>query len=188
LNKLPSPELTREQFRKVLLEQQGESSIWPRDEDFQKAWLEKPVFESLGAARIQWVLRQLEQQLTPEASQNPEGQSVLYVEHIMPQDWILAWPLPNGKQGIRWFQRSNEMENKDEIEASNLRDRLKHSFGNLTLLKQPLSTAVSNATFTDKKAEILANSTFGLDQALENISQRGSRLFEIARRVWPHGQ
>jgi hypothetical protein len=196
LNRLPASDLTRTKFREVLLVQQGESSIWPRDEEFQQAWLDKPAFETLGVARIQWILRQLADHSTNNAIQTTERPSPLYVEHIMPQDWIPVWPLPSGKPGIRWFERSIEGEHKEQIEASNLRDRLKHSFGNLTLIKQPLNSAIANSDFSGKKAGLLANLTFPPDEELRNLStwsedeikRRGSRLFGIARRVWPHGQ
>ena len=196
LNKLPSQDLTREQFRMVLLEQQGDSSIWPRDEDFQRAWIESPVFEGLGAARVQWILRRVEQRWRSNEPQNVESQSSFYVEHIMPQDWIATWSLPNGKQGIRWFERSNEAESKDEIEASNLRDRLKESFGNLTLIRQPLNAAISNASFERKKPEILSHSVLALDEQFHSLTvwnedairERGLALFESARNIWPNGQ
>jgi hypothetical protein len=124
-----------------------------------------------------------------------EIKSPLTIEHILPQNWIEHWPLPNGKQGIRWFERLNENDKKEEYEASNLRDRIKHSFGNLTLLSQPLNTSVSNAAFTEKRAEILNNSALALNRHFqdvtvwneETIRERGLQLFEIARELWPSG-
>jgi hypothetical protein len=147
----------------------------------------------MGAARIQWILRQVDGQPRFDESSDSGVRPPIFVEHIMPQDWIPTWPLPSGKQGLRWFERSDEGAAKDDTQASNLRDRLKESFGNLTLLKQPISSAVSNAPFSDKKPDLLANLVLKLDQGLssitswdeETIKARGSRLFEIARRIWP---
>ncbi len=195
LSRLPDSNLSREAFRKVLMEQQGDSTVWPRDEQFEKGWLENSVFESLSPARVQWMLRRLEEHLRLSKAEVVEMKSPLTIEHILPQEWIANWPLPNGKTGVRWFERWNAVEAKEEIEASNIRDRIKHTLGNLTLLTQPLNTAVSNETFEAKRPEILNNSALALNRYFQDVTvwnedairARGQKLFEIARQVWPYG-
>lgn len=186
-------DLTIESFQKILMEQQGDSTVWPRDDVFQKAWLENSVFDSMGSGRVQWILQQIECFMSSGARGHLRAQSTIFVEHIMPQDWIENWPLENGKQGVRWFERTIESERQAEIKASILRDKISESFGNLTLVTKPLGTSLSNAKYEPRKSEILENSNFALSMSIldapewseEHIFQRGQRLFECAKKIWP---
>lgn len=196
LSKLPTFTLTREGFRDVLLGQQGDSSIWPRDEQFQKAWLEIPVYENLSAVRVQWMLRRIEDRLRLSKSEDVEIKSSMTIEHILPQEWLANWPLPNGKPGVRWFERLNVGENMEEVELSIRRDSVKHTFGNLTLLTHPLNTSVSNSSYEGKRSEILKNSALALNRYFQDVTawdenairERGRSLFELARQIWPYGE
>jgi hypothetical protein len=195
VGKLPAEKLGRKELRSILLEQQGESGIWPNDEQLKKAWLEKAVYETLSPARVQWVLRRLEDSLRRSTSETVEIKSPVTVEHVLPQEWIAHWPLPNGKAGVKWYERLNPGDRKPEADASAIRDTLMHTFGNLTLLTQPLNTAVANAAFELKRPAILNNSALALNRYFQDIvswdeeaiRQRGRSLFEIGRNTWPHG-
>jgi hypothetical protein len=69
-----------------------------------------------------------------------------------------------------------------------------HSFGNLTLLTQPLNAAVSNGAYVVKRPEILKQSALALNRYFQDvqtwdesqIENRGKILFEAARAIWPH--
>jgi hypothetical protein len=190
-----SPQISRGNVQKVLLEQQGESGVWPRNEQFEKAWLEKEFYESQSPNRVQWVLLRIEESLRKAKAEVVEIKSPLCIEHVLPQEWIANWPLPNGKNGVRWFERFNRGENQDVVAASTLRDRLKHTIGNLTLLTNPLNTSLSNSSYEAKRVVILNNSALALNRYFQEVQEwdeeairaRGKVLFEIAKSIWPIG-
>lgn len=200
LGKLPD-ELTRSAFRGILLDLQGDSSVWPRDEDFRVAWLEEPIYDSLGSSRVECILRAIERHIHSAKSEIVSIESSLTIEHILPQEWLDHWPLPNGHRGIAlWERHTNPREGatdewKADVEASHGRDRMLHTIGNLTLLTQPLNSSVSNGPYTEKRPEILKQSALTLNRYFQDvpdwneqcIEMRGQQLFEAGRAIWPHG-
>ena len=122
--------------------------------------------------RVEADLRHLESHLDPEAT----------VEHVMPRGWPNHWPLENPDLAF------------DEAESNaERRDRLIHTFGNLTLLTQALNSAVSNGPYTGKRPEITKQSALQLNAYLQDhyvwhedkILERGTALFERALEIWP---
>jgi hypothetical protein len=81
-----------------------------------------------------------------------------------------------------------------DVEATEKRDRAKHTFGNLTLLTQPLNSSVSNSAFEIKKTEIVKNSALALNRYFHDkknwdetqITARGEALFAHAVGKWPY--
>lgn len=192
LSKLPGVELTRDSFRRILLEFQGDISLWPRDDVFAQAWLNNPSYDNLPANRIIYILQAIERHLHETKNEEVEIKSDLTIEHILPQNWIENWPLLNGNTGATFEERWDKTRNEPDIKASEERDKLIHSFGNLTLLTQPLNSSISNGPFTVKKPEILKHSALVLNRYFqdinewneEQIKQRGKVLFEHARKIW----
>ena len=215
LSKLPNGDLTRATFRTIVLELQGESSVWPRDEDFRKAWLESPVYDDLDAGRVELMLRRIEEQLQTAKSEVVDIKSALTVEHILPVGWREKWPLQNGHRGVPWEERFGvsadnapedpieraaadraTAEKAADVEASYVRDRLLHTFGNLSLLTQPFNSSLSNDAYAVKQPEIVRQSALALNRYFHDVltwdeSQilaRGEELFKHARVIWPHGE
>ena len=194
LAKLPK-DLTRSNFRAILHEMQGESRVWPRDEDFREAWLEMPSYDNMLAARIQLILREIEDHLRKPKSEVIDIKSDLTIEHVLPQGWIENWPLPNTHPGVPFFSRINGNADPADIKESARRDKLMHSFGNLTLVTQPLNSALQNAPYQDKRPAILENSALALNRYFQNLDswdevsilKRGAELFEAAKTIWPFG-
>jgi hypothetical protein len=81
----------------------------------------------------------------------------------------------------------------EQDEAAHERERLVNTFGNLTLLTQPLNSSVSNNPYADKQREIVKQSALLLNRYfadvanwdVEQIRERGKWLFESAQRLWP---
>jgi hypothetical protein len=77
-------------------------------------------------------------------------------------------------------------------EASGRRNSILHTLGNLTIITQPLNSAVSNSAWKDKKPQMLKSSLLPINQQLisydtwneEIISRRGEELFERAKSIW----
>jgi uncharacterized protein with ParB-like and HNH nuclease domain len=177
LGKLASSKFNRLNLRAALVEQKGDSVIWPDDARFKDAWFGKPAYNSIGAGRVQYALREIERRMHQPRTERIEILSALTVEHVLPDEWIEQWLLPN-----------------EDVELTAKRDRAKHTFGNLTLLTQPLNSSVSNSAFEIKKPEILKNSALALNRYFqdkeiwneEQIAMRSEMLFAIATKRWPY--
>ena len=133
------------------------------------------------------VLEAIDLQLETAKQEKLHVSGPLSVEHIMPQSASLqAWPLP----------LSGETGEDIAPEVLQRRARLIHTLGNLTLLTQPLNSAISNGPFSKKRPEIAMQSKLRLNAYFQrfgdgdawtedNILQRGSELFDVARSIWP---
>ena len=128
------------------------------------------------------VLEALEQQLR---TSKQEGLTLpaLTVEHVMPQDWTSHWPLPTDKPTAQ----------QDGGDPRWRRERLLHTFGNLTLLTRELNSAVRNGPYDKKRPEIAEQSELRLntwfqthaDWSESTILERGRHLLGVATQVWP---
>lgn len=172
----------RIKVRRYFADLQGESVRWPSDEEFRDAWLSFPAYEKLTVRRVMMVLEALDLQLMTSKQEQIHLDSDLSVEHILPQKGALVdWPLPDEPT---WGESPLEY-----------RERMKHTFGNLTLLTQKLNSSVSNGPFDKKRPEITKNSSLRLNTYLQDyldkpwteseILERGEFLFELARVIWP---
>jgi hypothetical protein len=120
----------------------------------------------------------------------------LSVEHVLPEEWIEQWLLSHGNRGVTFFEMFDKSRPTEDAEATEKRDRAKHTFGNLTLLTQPLNSSVSNSAFEIKKPEIIRNSALALNRYFHDqeswdearIAARGESLFTYAAAKWvyPH--
>ena len=194
LNKLAGSQFNRASLRAALVEQRGDSVVWPDNAQFKQAWLNQPVYRSMGPGRVQYALREIERRLHQTRAEHIEILSALSIEHVLPEEWIEQWPLPNGSRGVTFFEMFDNSRPAEEVEATQKRDRAKHAFGNLTLLTQPLNSSVSNSAFEVKKPEILRNSALALNRYFHdqenwgeaNITARGEALFSPAFGKWPY--
>jgi uncharacterized protein with ParB-like and HNH nuclease domain len=194
LIKLSNSLFDRSNLRAALAEQKGDSVVWPDNAMFKQAWLNQPVYNSMGAARVQYALREIERRLHQPRAEHIEILSVLTIEHVLPSEWIEQWPFSNGNRGVTLFEMFDKSRSTDDVEAPEKRDRAKHTFGNLTLLTQPLNSSVSNSAFATKKPEILKNSALALNRYFHDkgnwdeaeITARGEALFSHASNKWPY--
>jgi len=194
LNKLANSQFNRTNLRAALVEQKGDSVVWPDNARFKQAWLNQPVYRSMGTGRVQYALREIERRLHQPRAERIEILSDLSVEHVLPEEWIEQWLLPNGNRGVTLFEMFDKSQSAEDVEATERRDRAKHAFGNLTLLTQPLNSSVSNSAFEIKKPEILKNSALALNRYFHDqqnwdetcITVRGEALFTHALEKWPY--
>ena len=194
LGKLAKSQFSRLNLRAALVEQKGDSVVWPDNARFKQAWLEKPAYNSIGTGRVLYALREIERRLHQPRSEQIEILSALTVEHVLPSAWIEQWPLLNGNRGVTWVEQYDKTRSEEDVDATAKRDRAKHSFGNLTLLTQPLNSTVSNSAYEIKRPEILKNSALALNRYFLDkdvwdetlISTRGDILFRHAAERWPY--
>jgi hypothetical protein len=179
-------------LRDYLLNLGGHSTCWPSDREFREHWMQRPVYKELRPAKTAAVLRALEvaqRSAMHETKEVPTIQDVT-VEHILPQGW----------EGTGHYPLADDSE-----EHRQRRNRILHTFGNLTLLTQSLNSSVSNGSFVDsptgdgtavlegKRTQICRYSLLNLNaylQAKQNwaegeIAERAEVLFGQAIRLWP---
>ena len=194
LGKLAKSQFNRQNLRLALVEQKGDSVVWPDNARFKQAWLTKPAYNSVGSGRVQYALREIERRLHQPRAERIEILSELTVEHVLPDEWIEQWPFSNGNRGVTWLEQFDKSRAPEDVEATAIRDRAKQTFGNLTLLTQPLNSSVSNSAFQIKKPEILKNSALALNRYFLDkeswdevaIMARGDELFTHAAAKWPY--
>jgi len=178
IKKLPGDAGVAERVRAALRNSTAASSRWPDDKEFKEAWLGKPIYEILAAARLRMLLEALEMQVRTEMTEPAPVPAKLQVEHILPQAWKTHWALPP---------------DVDPEEARQRRNVMLHTLGNLTLLTERLNPSVSNGPWSDKKAAILEHTILRLNLNLGGfrewneaaIQLRAQSLFEAATRIWP---
>ena len=177
-------------LRANLLRMGGHSQAWPTDQEFSDAWMDRPVYKELRPAKVGAILGALEL-----ASRTPDQETTwapvretLTVEHVMPQSWDGSghYPLEGANDDLRIR-----------------RNRLVHTFGNLTLLTQPLNSSVSNGPFLDHerngatvegkrsrfRGSLLLLNAYFLNPSMttweeEQIVCRGEKLLKAALSLW----
>lgn len=172
-----APKHDRKCFREILSSGTGDTVDWPDDATFQSAWLTLDAYRDLKAARVEMILRAIEEAIRDQKSERITLHGTLTIEHVMPQSWQEHWPLPEDM----------------EKEAALLeRDENIHDFGNLTLLTQPLNSSVRNSGASEKLPKIAEQSSLKLNAYFQGrsiwnegeIRDRGAKLFAVALRIW----
>lgn len=191
---LQQNEVTPKNISDYLSGLSGESAEWPTDDKFLQMWQNNHAYMILARSnRIVYVLRRLSDTYLSDKTERINIDGQLTIEHIMPQSWIDNWPLPDGSKGLTW-QEILKMDSEDlRVKATSQRDSALQTLGNLTILTQPLNSAVSNSAWSIKKPQLLQSSLLPINQQLfpievwdeKTIENRGKELFERARLIWP---
>ena len=167
-----------EAVRDFLLTQDAESTRWPSDEEFEKAWLNRPLYGLLTQARVRILLEALELEMYTGKSEKIKIDSKLTIEHVLPQEWEKHWPLPVGLP---------------EDAATKQREAILHTIGNLTLITNKLNPALSNGPWDEKRAKLSEHTLLMMNHKLvvaktwgeQEIETRGKELFKSAIKIWP---
>ncbi|MFT7577104.1 MAG: hypothetical protein ACI9XZ_003499 [Alphaproteobacteria bacterium] len=171
-----------------LLEGTAEYDRWPTDDEFRSSWMTNPLYENLTRPRMRLILEAIEADMRTDKAESAAVPKSLTIEHILPQAWEEHW--------------SEAVTDVTEIE---LRKRLVHAIGNLTLVNNKLNPALSNAPWDDvvlsdgkivldgKRGALAKHSTLFLNKDLAArsdwtdgaIDDRSEQLFACALKVWP---
>jgi hypothetical protein len=175
-------------LRAHLLKLGGHSQEWPSDEQFQTAWRNRPVYDVLRPGKVGAVLRALEVAARTRRQETLRVDEPVTVEHVLPQSWekTTFYPLAGADLATK-MARSTAIQ----------------TFGNLTLLTQPLNSSVSNGPFADYECNgvvvagkrtkfresVLLINTYFQDPRIsawsdEQIADRSEHLWKQAIRVW----
>lgn len=198
LRHLEAKGFSHDSLATFLTAQTSESARFPADREFEHAWLSAPVYgRRLTALRVRAVLEAIERQKRQKFHETQHLNTNLTIEHILPAEWEEHWPLPDGasptpEENVQALY-SNE-EGDSRIGQIVRRNRLLHTFGNLTILTQPLNSSVSNGPYDDKRDALNDHSLLVLNREItkedvwdeDQIETRGKKLFEVAQKIWAH--
>jgi uncharacterized protein with ParB-like and HNH nuclease domain len=187
-------------LRQILLEGKGDTRVWPDDSKFVKGWLDNGIYNNLKSNQIVTLLKLIEERLRSTKTESITIHQAS-VEHIMPREWATNYML-DGVQiepdmARDWFYSldADKKKQREIIEDKvKRRNHMIHTIGNLTIVTQPLNSALRNAPFDAKKAELRHSSILMLNQYFDGLSEwnedsiyeRAKALSEHAVNLWPH--
>lgn len=182
-----------ESLKKLLLEQSGDSGAWPGDATFREAWLQKPMYAMLNNPKLVHLFKRLNRAFMSTKSEVISFAEQPSVEHIMPQDWVANWHLPDGSKGLTVVELFQIPDSDTRSVATRKRDAAIQTLGNLTILSAGLNAAQSNYSWKQKRPAMMKHSLLPINQTLSDlevwdeaaISKRGAELFKLALKIWP---
>ena len=176
----------------------GDSVDWPTDEQFQAAFMRKPIYQILTGQRLVYILSRLEHAERHKYSEIIKIDSQLTAEHVLPQSWCGNWALVGGHQVNQ--EQFEQAIKKDRLQlplgalerAIVERERLVNTIGNLTLIVGRLNSSIGANTFDLKRAAILQHSSLRLNRYFQSvdewdeeaITRRSELLFRDALTIW----
>lgn len=175
-----------DRIAEFFLGKEGPSNEWPSDDDFRKYWFDYPM-DAIGHERLKYILKRLNESYMSDWSEKiPIDDETLTIEHILPQNWIAFWPLPNGENGLSEEER---------VDATEKRNAALHTIGNLTILTPELNSSLSNNSWEEKQEKIFKHSTLPINRYFQDIAEwneeqiaiRSEVLFQKALELWPRG-
>jgi len=163
----------------------GESTKFPTNADLAPIIREEKLYGRIAQRKVRAVLEALE--VASQSSKSPvlALTEKLTIEHVMPQTWQTHWPLPASVVGDPLAERK----------ASDRRDVLLNSLGNLTLITGAFNSSLQNGAWAVKRPELLTYGKINLTQYFhgpdaENwdedaIGKRTEHLFDLLVQIWP---
>lgn len=182
-------------LRAYLLGLTSESGRFPQDAEFENAVASKPLYISLGSARVRTLLSEIELARRGKKQEHQSLPDTLTVEHILPQTWRTHWPMIGDIQPTdAEYNQALFAVLEDDSAVGRIvkRNRLKQTLGNLTLVTQSFNSGVSNLGFTVKRQEFEDQSILMLTKDFvkkvkwdeDDIVWRSKQLFDYARQIW----
>lgn len=184
-NELPTAD---EAVARELRASEADTAIWPSDRAVRERLEAGDLYSYINQARVRMLLEACELDVRDPARTEPIAlPGGLSIEHALPQSWQANWPLP-------------EEPRKTDDELIEVRNQHVHRLGNLTLVTQPLNSALSNAAWVatepgqpSKREELAKRSVLLINQRLcqhsewgeRLIDQRGHEMTEGILRTWP---
>lgn len=163
----------------------AESTRFPDDRAFEAAIADWPLYNRLAQYKVRAILEALDAYATVAKSESLPLPSGLTIEHVMPQSWVVHWPLAE----------TDKADPVAEQKAIQRRERLINTIGNLTLITGSLNPALSNGSWVTKRPELLKFSKLNLTQYFHGedaatwnesaIERRTNTLSMQMSRIWP---
>ena len=186
-------------FTRFLLAQTSDINRFPPDDEFERRWIESPIYSMLPVVRTRALLEELE-----TAKRGPYTEPIslsghLTIEHVLPAEWGMHWPLGDGAIPTNEdMNRARYYPAEDDTLLGRIvhRNRLKNTIGNLTLVTRPLNSSISNGPFEVKRDALMEYSGLVLNREIthqthwdeDQIEARSQNLFALAKTLWPAPQ
>lgn len=169
-----------------LSSRQSDIDRWPDNAEWRQAWLGRDQYKGARQPRLRLLFEEMEKAKRSALSEDIEIKSELTIEHIMPQKWREAWPIP-GFENV-----SDDVFDSERTSRETEREVAINKIGNLTLLTSPLNSSVSNGPYSEKMPAVRSHSSLTLNRELnrfdqwneETITERGAELFQTALQLW----
>ena len=170
----------------ILSKSESDSSRMPNDAELTESLLKRPLYGRIAQYKIRMILEALDDANQHSKTQIMPIQQNLTIEHLLPEKWEKHWSL------------SKEGKSADEIlEQEALRNILKNTIGNLTLITGSLNPSISNSSWEVKRPEILRYSKSNLNRYFQpqvedtlsewnenEILKRSKFLTNLFIKVW----
>lgn len=166
-----------EALRAALAGGEGAISRWPDDAEFIEFLRTRDMYGNVAKPRVAMALAAVEASLRGAKSEHTGVGKGLTLEHLLPQEWETYWPL-------------GEAANDGAVEARASRI---HRLGNLTIVTQPLNSAMSNAPWERKRTALNEHTVLLLNARLgrrdvwdeDAIDEHGDWLAQRLAEIWP---
>lgn len=203
LRRLARDEASAELLRNMLLELKGETSRWPRNQEFSSKCQNISIYPgSLDAKKMRAVLAEIETQLRKDARIEDAymaDAATLDIDHILPQSWAKHWAISTGEHVKQediddaYYKLEGDQQLSPEEERIVQRENIIPTLGNLTLLNLSVNREAQHREFSRKKDLLAKNTTLRLNVPLialdkwgeEEIQARSRELTAIALKLWP---
>ena len=149
---------TADRLKMQLLGTSGSAVIWPDDATFREAWLHGKLYEPLNSSKLVHLFGRLNETFMSSKSEKVVFATRPTVEHIMPQNWISTWPLPDGSKGLDSYGLYIATKSDPVAEGSRKREAAIQSLGNLTILSSGLNSSQKNLAWEKKRPEMMKHS------------------------------
>lgn len=194
LNRLQGKALTPAAFAEALRSLDGESAKLPSDAEVLTLLPRRALYIDLPTPRLRYILQALENASRTSFDDTVMTTQAPTIEHVMPQRWAAAWPLPDGTMSPTEASITARFTLKlpePICELIAVRERLINTIGNLTLVTASLNPSLSNGPFAAKKAQF-ARSLLAMNRGIaevedwteKRIEKRGRDLSELANQIW----
>ena len=163
---------------------EGEISRWPGDEEFIDSLRTRDAYGMVSRPRIVMALAAVEAGLYSNKTEVPELTGSLSIEHLIPQEWEEHWPLADD---------GTPLEGEVLEQATAERAARMNRLGNLTVVTQPLNSALSNSPWEAKRLELNKHGVLLLNARLTDrqtwdeqaVDDRGEWLAARLAEIWP---
>lgn len=174
----------------------GDASRMPSEGEVVEAAKTREIYGSIPAARLRYILQQLEYAKRTKFDETTLDTSNLTIEHVMPQKWAQHWPLPSGAMAPceSTFRATLNGKVLDDEKKSQMEARQQgiNTIGNLTLVTEALNPSLSNGAWAQKRAR-LGKSLLVLNREVaeadvwdeQRIHERSSDLAALVNTIWP---
>lgn len=179
-------EVTAKNVIAYISKSDADSVRFPGDAEFEREVLTRSIYKPRSQYKVRLILEALNMYAQTSKSELINLTDKLTIEHIMPQEWTENWPLNDSIQADPVLK----------YDATQYRNSLIDTIGNLTLITGSLNSAQSNAGWNAKRPELLKFSKLNLTQYFyspevsevwdeDAIKKRTFYLFEQMKKIWP---